>query len=56
MGHSDEINENVYQCPLAIKEITSVGGFLQTIDGKTHGLLISTILIIITIETSKNMH
>ncbi|KAL8573817.1 hypothetical protein ACOMHN_019091 [Nucella lapillus] len=31
--HSAEINRNVYQCPLAVKEITKVGGFLASIDG-----------------------
>ena len=33
MGHSAEINRNVYQCPLAVTEITKVGGFLASIDG-----------------------
>ncbi|KAJ8313289.1 hypothetical protein KUTeg_009162 [Tegillarca granosa] len=31
MGHSAEINENVYQCPIGLKEII-VGGFLTSID------------------------
>ena len=30
MGHSQEINTNVYQCPLAVKEFTSVGSYLDT--------------------------
>ena len=33
MGHSMEINTNVYQCPLAVREITSVGSYLEKIDG-----------------------
>ena len=33
MGHSMEINTNVYQCPLAVREITSVGRYLEKIDG-----------------------
>lgn len=32
MGHSEEINKNIYQCPLATQEITIVGKFLDTID------------------------
>ncbi|XP_069105781.1 uncharacterized protein [Argopecten irradians] len=32
MGHSEEINKNVYQCPLAIQEMTKVGRFLDNID------------------------
>ncbi|XP_070212643.1 uncharacterized protein [Littorina saxatilis] len=33
MGHSADINKHVYQCPLAVTEITKVGGFLSSIDG-----------------------
>ena len=33
MGHSAAINRDVYQCPLAVTEITKVGGFLASIDG-----------------------
>lgn len=33
MGHSSEINKNVYQCPLAIQEVTRVGKYLASIDG-----------------------
>ncbi|XP_077974938.1 uncharacterized protein LOC120330366 isoform X1 [Styela clava] len=33
MGHSKEINKNVYQCPLAVQEITQVGSYLANIDG-----------------------
>jgi len=40
MGHSEQINEEVYQCPLAIREITQVGGFLHSLD--THGKNIPT--------------
>lgn len=32
MGHSASINRDVYQCPLAVGEITHVGGFLQKLD------------------------
>lgn len=32
MGHSEEINRNVYQCPLATQEITTVGKFLDELD------------------------
>jgi hypothetical protein len=28
MGHSESVNKNVYQCPLAVTEITQVGNFL----------------------------
>ena len=35
MGHSEQMNREVYQCPLAIKEITEVGSFLQELDTKT---------------------
>ena len=28
MGHSEQMNKNVYQCPLAIREVTQVGKFL----------------------------
>nr|XP_054771810.1 uncharacterized protein LOC129279772 [Lytechinus pictus] len=34
MGHSEDINKNVYQTPMAIQEITKVGRTLQKIDGK----------------------
>lgn len=32
MGHSEEINRNVYQCPLGTQEITRVGKFLDELD------------------------
>ncbi|RUS79961.1 hypothetical protein EGW08_012262 [Elysia chlorotica] len=32
MGHSEAINRNVYQCPMAIHEITRVGKMLSHID------------------------
>ena len=32
MGHSETVNKNVYQCPLAVTEITQVGNFLNSID------------------------
>ena len=33
MGHSSEVNENVYQCPPAVRELQQVGSFLTQIDG-----------------------
>lgn len=33
MGHSDSINRDVYQCPLAIQEVTQVGKYFASIDG-----------------------
>ena len=35
MGHSQQINRDVYQCPLAVKEVTQVGKFLDTLDHET---------------------
>ncbi|XP_052063070.1 uncharacterized protein LOC127702809 [Mytilus californianus] len=32
MGHSEEINKHVYQCPLAVQEITKVGKFFYLMD------------------------
>ena len=32
MGHSEAINKHVYQCPMAIQEITRVGKMLSNID------------------------
>ena len=32
MGHSGQINENIYQAPLAIQEVTHVGSIFQHID------------------------
>ncbi|XP_062606599.1 uncharacterized protein LOC134268369 isoform X2 [Saccostrea cucullata] len=32
MGHSEKINENIYQCPPALREITHVGRVLQQVD------------------------
>ncbi|XP_070203471.1 uncharacterized protein [Littorina saxatilis] len=40
MGHSGKINEDVYQSPLAVMEITQVGGFLHSLD--IHGKTIQT--------------
>ncbi|KAK7489172.1 hypothetical protein BaRGS_00019550, partial [Batillaria attramentaria] len=34
MGHSAAINKDVYQCPLAITEMTRVGGFLSKLDSQ----------------------
>ena len=40
MGHSEAINENIYQCPPAVREITHVGKILANVDtmdeGKNH--------------------
>ncbi|GFR68669.1 histone-lysine N-methyltransferase SETD8-A, partial [Elysia marginata] len=36
MGHSQQINRDVYQCPLAVKEVTQVGKLLDTLDQETH--------------------
>ncbi len=33
MGHGEPVNRDVYQCPLAIREITTVGPYLESIDG-----------------------
>lgn len=38
MGHAPEVNQNVYQCPLAIREVCSVGKYLEKIDG-TRGII-----------------
>lgn len=35
MGHSQEINKNVYQAPLAVQEVTKVGKFLRELDCMT---------------------
>ena len=32
MGHSKEVNESIYQCPLGITELTRVGRFLEDLD------------------------
>ena len=32
MGHSGQINEDIYQAPLAIQEVTHVGSVLHHID------------------------
>ncbi|XP_035827140.1 uncharacterized protein LOC101860428 isoform X2 [Aplysia californica] len=40
MGHSETINKNVYQCPLAVREVTQVGKFLINNDGR--GSLVQT--------------
>lgn len=44
MGHSGAINENIYQNPLAIEEITKVGKALLAIDkqGLCRGFVISS--------------
>ena len=46
MGHSKEINENIYQVPLALQEITKVGRTLKAIDeGKLVHILIMLFII-----------
>lgn len=37
MGHSEAINENVYQCPPALREITRVGKVLRQFDEANNG-------------------
>ena len=32
MGHTENVNKEVYQCPLAIKEVTQVGRFFEALD------------------------
>ena len=32
MGHSETMNKNVYQCPLAIMELVEVGGLIKKPD------------------------
>nr|XP_039257467.1 uncharacterized protein LOC120334077 [Styela clava] len=33
MGHTEDINKNVYQCPLGIQEVTKVGSYFASLDG-----------------------
>jgi hypothetical protein len=37
MGHSREINKNVYQCPTAVGHLSKVGKFLSNIDKNIQG-------------------
>jgi hypothetical protein len=37
MGHSEKINENIYQCPPAVREITHVGKILAKVDTMGEG-------------------
>jgi len=39
MGHSADINTNIYQTPLAVAEVTKVGVRLQAMDGPNEGEL-----------------
>ena len=32
MGHTENVNKEVYQCPIAIKEVTHVGRFFEALD------------------------
>ena len=32
MGHTESVNKEIYQCPLAIKEVTQVGRFFESLD------------------------
>ena len=34
MGHAEDVNVNVYQCPPSLKEILKVAPYLEAIDGK----------------------
>ena len=36
MDHSQQINRDVYQCLLAVKEVNQVGTFFDTLDQETH--------------------
>ena len=45
MGHSENINRDVYQSPLAPGEIIHIGGFLQTVDGASNGQTISPVCV-----------
>ena len=40
MGHSAEVNENIYQAPPALMELTKVGKHLVAIDGKLHNFFL----------------
>jgi hypothetical protein len=44
MGHSASMNANIYQCPLALAEITKVGVHLESLDGKGNNLLLAVLL------------
>ncbi|XP_077976766.1 uncharacterized protein LOC144432471 [Styela clava] len=33
IGHTEDINKNVYQCPLGIQEVTKVGSYFASLDG-----------------------
>ena len=35
MGHSGDVNENIYQCPPTLRELQQVGSYLTEIDGET---------------------
>lgn len=35
MGHSEEINKNVYQAPMAVMEVTKIGKFFHALDNAT---------------------
>ena len=41
MGHSEAINKNVYQSPIAMKEVVQVGGFLDQLDKGWYIFIIS---------------
>ncbi|GFO41298.1 histone-lysine N-methyltransferase setd8-a [Plakobranchus ocellatus] len=50
MGHSEEINKNVYQCPHAPGEIINVGSYLQRFDKATTNTSLSSGTVIQTVQ------
>ena len=48
MGHSEEINKHVYQCPTAVKEITTVGRYLRSIDGNAFSISFTHVVTVLT--------
>jgi len=42
MGHGKEVNQLVYQCPLAIEEVVKVGRFLTELDAGTSAHMSAT--------------
>lgn len=44
MGHSEQVNQNVYQAPLAHQQIMVVGKRLQTMGGKCRPILLKFFL------------
>lgn len=48
MGHSEKINQTIYQAPATVMEVTGVGKHLQMIDSGNYILLFSLCIKIIT--------